>query len=337
MSAGADLLHACELCEHRCRVDRRVARGVCGLGTEARYYRAFVHHGEEPEIAPTVAVFVTGCSLRCAFCSDGAFVERPSAGTPVEPRGLARLVDGLAPGARTVSFVGGNPDESMVPLLAAVREMTSGLPVVWNSNLYLAPGPLETLVESVAIFVSDLKFGSDACAREVARAPRYLEVLHRNLDAVHHRRRLIVRHLLMPGHVDCCTLPVVDHVARRLPGATLHLMTQYEPLFAVWPLPAPLGRRPSADEIERALEHAATVGVGSLWIDGRPPGDASAAPAVERHLPARAGAPFESRIVVRADGRVVIEHAGEGLEEVGRAVGGEVAAASADGPRPTHP
>lgn len=320
------LLERCEICEHRCGVDRRVARGVCGLPTEARYYRAFVHHGEEPEISPTVAVFLTGCSFRCAFCSDGAFVERPGAGERLVPRELAALVDRLSPSARTVSFVGGNPDENMVPLLATVREMRSGLPVVWNSNLYLSPEPLEEVVEAAHVFVADLKFGNDACARELARAPRYLEVLHRNLASVHGRRRLIVRHLLMPGHLACCTLPVIEHVARHLPSATLNVLTQYEPLFAAFALPVAMARRITKDEIDGAVAAARSRGVASLWRDGRDPGEDGRAPR-EVALPRPSGVPFEARIVVRGDGRVVVEHAGEGLE------GLEALLAPADPPR----
>lgn len=338
----AGLLHRCEICEHRCGVDRRVERGVCGLGTDAFAYRVFLHHGEEAEIAPTVAVFVTGCSLRCAFCSDAPQVERPESGSLVVPRELARAVDGLASGARSVSFVGGNPDESMVPLLEAVEELRCGLPVVWNSNLYLAPGPLEEVIRRADVFVADLKFGNDACARVVARATGYGAVLARNLAAVHGRRRLIVRHLLMPGHAECCAEPVVRHVARVLPEATLNLMTQYEPRFATWPLSPALRRRPSAAELARVRGALLASGLASVWWDGRPEGSAPPPVAPVAEVGGAAGTPFESRVVVRGDGSVVVEHAGEGLEALrellsapGRGAGGASGAGAAVSSGPT--
>ena len=266
---GRRALAACELCEHRCGVDRFRELGVCLLPASARAYRVFLHHGEEPEISPTLAVFVTGCSFRCAYCSDAAFVARPDQGEAIEPAALAaRIDDGWRAGARSVSFVGGNPDENLPALLEVVDALEEPIPVVWNSNLFLTPEPLALLAPRVAVFVPDFKFGNDACARAIARADRYGEVLRRNLSYVHGKSRLIVRHLVMPGHVECCTRPVAEFIARELPAATLNVLTQFEPLFATWTLPRGLALRPVAAELAHALHVAAEAGVTSLWSDG---------------------------------------------------------------------
>jgi putative pyruvate formate lyase activating enzyme len=39
-------------------------------------------------------------------------------------------------------------------------------------------------------------------------------------------KRLVVRHLLMPGHGACCTVPVLHWLAAR-PGIEVSLLTQY--------------------------------------------------------------------------------------------------------------
>jgi putative pyruvate formate lyase activating enzyme len=39
-------------------------------------------------------------------------------------------------------------------------------------------------------------------------------------------KRVIVRHLLMPGHFECCTAPVLRWLAAH-PGLEVSLLTQY--------------------------------------------------------------------------------------------------------------
>src|SRR5271156_2081997 len=72
------LLAPCRLCALECNVDRtKGPAGACGLGSSVLRYLDFVHEGEEPEISPTHAILLAGCSYRCAYCSDWDHVEGP--------------------------------------------------------------------------------------------------------------------------------------------------------------------------------------------------------------------------------------------------------------------
>ena len=79
----------------------------------------------------------------------------------------------------------------------------------------------------VTTFVADFKFGNDACAQRVAGVPRYVEVVTRNLLAT--ADRLIVRHLLLPGHFECCYRPIVAWLAEHLPRAKFSLRDGFLP------------------------------------------------------------------------------------------------------------
>ena len=58
-------------------------------------------------------------------------------------------------------------------------------------------------------------------------------------------RRVIVRHLLMPGHFDCCTRPALEWLA-GLPGVEVSLLTQY---LAPAHVRGPLARELSQEEV----------------------------------------------------------------------------------------
>ena len=110
-------------------------------------------------------------------------------------------------------------------------EQTHDLPpIVWKSDFYGTDEAFDLLEGVVDTYVADFKFGNDQCARQIARVDRYLEVVTRNLLRACCQGRLIVRHLLLPGHFDCCYRPIVAlagrtssagelQSARRLPTA----------------------------------------------------------------------------------------------------------------------
>ena len=218
------MLAPCVLCERRCGVDRLAGRaGFCGLGPGLQVAACEMLYNEGPLVgAPTFCLFLRGCSLRCASC------YRPDelralgrAETPAAE--AASLLDAAADdGAESWHVLGGNPDESLPGLLAALALTSRSRPLAWNSALTLAPPALALLRGVVDVWVSDLKFGGDACAARLARVDGYSAATRRNLLALAGERHVVVRHMVSPGHLDCCTRPVRAWVAAHLPGRPLH-------------------------------------------------------------------------------------------------------------------
>ena len=258
------LLRACRLCPWDCGVDRLAGHpGFCGLGRDAFYSHEFLHFGEEPAIRPSHTIFLTGCSLRCVYCMTGDTVVRPRQGSRLEPSEMAARIERRAfEGGRSISFVGGNPDQNILPVLETLGACATDRPVVWNSNLYAAPMVMDLLDGVVDVHVADLKYGNDTCARQASGVPAYWDTVSANLRRAAADARLIVRHLLLPGHSDCCTTPVLQWLARELSGVPVNLMTHYRPDHLVKANGAkPLGRRLTAGEAEAAHELAVALGV----------------------------------------------------------------------------
>jgi putative pyruvate formate lyase activating enzyme len=59
---------------------------------------------------------------------------------------------------------------------------------------------------------------------------------------------MIIRHLLMPGHGECCFRPVVDWTAEHLPGARFQLHSGYVPCWRAGDDPA-MGRLNLGSEV----------------------------------------------------------------------------------------
>lgn len=244
----------CHLCERHCGVNRRRNElGLCGVGAESRYYSALVNYGEEPFLSPSYCVYFTGCEMRCVFCSAHEWVARPTLGEAVD---LEALAAGIGPEARSISFIGGNPSVNLHDILRLIDLARPTIPLCWNSNFYETPETLQTLFGIIDVFQADYKFGNQACANRLSRTPGYCGTVERNLRLARDHADLVIRHLLMPGHVECCLKPICRWVGEHCPDSVFFLMTGYVP----WGPAAGSGsfgdlrRRPTDDEISRAEE-----------------------------------------------------------------------------------
>ncbi len=257
----------CLLCEIRCGVDRMSdQRGPCGAGRQARVYNAFTHLGEEPELSPCLAVFLTGCNFRCAFCSDGAHVDDPDLGVALDPHAIAQRAVGL----KMVEFVGGLPDVNLLAVAECAEALPDDVGVAINTNGWFTPEALDAMAGWVDWLVADLKFGPGPCAQALAEISGYWPVLTRNLAlAAAGPFRLLVRHLLMPGHLRCCTRPALAWLAERLPDVRVNVMTGYRPLHRATLRADGLGRRlDRAPAVAEVLAWPETRRLKHLSIDG---------------------------------------------------------------------
>lgn len=223
--------HQCNLCEHRCGVDRTVPhRGSCKAGPIPNVFRQRVEYGDEREIAPSHLFYLSGCDLRCVFCINELNAFDPRRGQPLTKEFLAAAVDrGMREGARTLQWVGGEPTIHLPAILDAMADCPRLPRIVWKTDLHGTPEALTLLDGVVDLYLADFKFGNDACAARLAKVERYMAILQRNLLQVARQGDLIVRHLLLPGHVDCCLRPIVNWLAEHLPAVKFSLRDGYLP------------------------------------------------------------------------------------------------------------
>jgi putative pyruvate formate lyase activating enzyme len=231
----ADIAQACYrhcgLCEHRCGVNRIQGElGSCGANTEAKVFRHRVEYGEELELVPSHLFYLSGCDLRCCFCIGGEISEHPELGQPLNK---AFFTDAMAwgrkQGARNLQWVGGEPAIHLPAILDVMAEISNLPPIVWKSNFHATPKTFEMLSGVVDIYVADFKFGNDACALRLAGVSEYWNTVTRNLLIAAGQGDLIVRHLLLPGHFDCCCRPILAWMRERLPKAKINLRDGYLP------------------------------------------------------------------------------------------------------------
>lgn len=260
------LLACCVLCARRCEVNRNEGeKGFCGLGVEAVLAESFVHIGEEPPINPSHLFSLAGCALRCRFCQQSDILF-PSAvhGSALDPLAWR---DVQFERARSVSFVGGNPDESLAAILKFLDSAPEdfGLPVVWNSHAYSSPEAIALLDGVVDVYLPDLKYASEDCARRWSEIENYFPIAQRAITTmVEQNVPVIVRVLLLPGHLDCCHIPAFEFLASLPVKPLVSIRSQYSPDWRITPCDKNMAGRVPKEETQRAYSVARSLGLSPI-------------------------------------------------------------------------
>lgn len=253
----------CTLCEHRCGANRLAGeRGPCKAGATARVFRHRIEVGDELELVPSHCFYLSGCDLRCVFCIAELDAFDPSRGRDLGSDWFnAAVAWGKSRGARNIQWIGGEPTIHLPRILEVMSSCPDLPPVVWKSDFHMTVDALRMLDGVVSTYVADFKFGNDRCAKELCGIDGYVEILQRNLlAAAKQDARLIVRHLLLPGHEACCYQPIARWVRDHLPPGTFSLRDGYLPSWRASRfegLNAPL----SAAGYSAAQDHAGRIGL----------------------------------------------------------------------------
>ncbi len=276
----------CELCPRRCGAHRgQGGRGACGCSAELRIARAALHYWEEPPIsgdAGSGAIFFSGCPLRCVFCQNHS-ISHEGTGESVSTARLARMMLELqGQGALNINLV--TPlhfAPHVVRAVAMAKEHGLTLPVVCNTSGYELPRMVRALGDLVDVWLTDFKYASSDLAGALSGAWDYPEVaaeaLCEMLAALKRRggrkiaddgsmlQGIVVRHLVLPGHVDdsCDVLDLVWELAGN--EVDLSVMNQYTPNERCRKKGGSLAHALDEDDYEIVLCHADELGFDQLW------------------------------------------------------------------------
>jgi putative pyruvate formate lyase activating enzyme len=227
------MLANCHFCAHHCGVNRlQSPAGLCHAGAETRFFSAQVEVSDELELIPTFAIALNGCDLRCDFCITGADSWNARTGAALNVMEMAAQAErALNRGARTVMVLGGEPTIHLHVALELVAALPDAARLVWKTNAHGSAAARELLEGMFDVWLADFKFGHDGCAQRLAKVPDYTRIVQENLLWANEHSELIVRHLLMPGHLDCCWKPVAAWLAENLPGVKVNLRSGFWPAW----------------------------------------------------------------------------------------------------------
>ncbi|MBI5253848.1 MAG: radical SAM protein [Euryarchaeota archaeon] len=261
------ILSACHFCERRCNADRTAGkRGFCNLDAGTYLSSEFLHLGEEACLVPSHTFFFIGCTFYCVFCQNWTISRHVEKGVAITGKQLAEIAKKrrIIEKGRNINLVGGEPTPNLHTIIDMLRCLDVNVPVVWNSNMYMSSETMKLLDGVVDVYLADFKYGNDACAERLSKVKNYWKIITRNHLLGREHAELLIRHLVLPNHVECCTRYVLEWIAENLGNdVRVNIMAQYRPEFEAYKIPE-INRGVTGAEMQRALAIANENGLTNL-------------------------------------------------------------------------
>lgn len=265
----------CRLCARNCGVDRTQNLGYCRSTSEMQIARAALHHWEEPPISGKCGsgtIFFSGCSLSCIFCQN-VEISRGKTGKKVSIDRLSEIMLELqSSGAHNINLV--TPTHYIPSIVESIRIAKGDglfIPIVYNTGSYDNPDSLKMLEGLIDIYLPDLKYYSRRTSSALSMAADYPDVARRAIAEMYRqvgpavidddqmmRRGMIVRILLLPGHVAEAKLSLKYLYETYGDNIYISLMNQYTPMEGMKP---PLDRPVTHEEYYQLLDYAEKLGI----------------------------------------------------------------------------
>ncbi len=286
MNYSMNQMTACRLCPRGCGVDRKNGQtGRCGVTASLKAARASLHMWEEPCISGkegSGTVFFSGCSLKCVYCQNRE-IALGHAGTRISEQRLADIFLELQERhANNINLVtAGHYIPQVITALDLARSQGLSVPIVYNSSGYETVEALRLLEGYIDIYLPDFKYMDAQLAERYSHAPDYPYVAQAAIAEMYRqagppefsetgmmKRGMIVRHLLLPGHVKNAKAVVQYLYETYEDNIYISLMDQYTPLDAdrVGRTDPLLTRRVTKREYNRLLEFVMHLGVTHAFI-----------------------------------------------------------------------
>jgi len=281
------ILQNCSLCPRECRVNRfEGGYGYCGTDAGLNIVTICIHRGEEPVISGESGicnVFFGGCNLHCIYCQNHEISQCTS--SEVNPDlnldlVLDKIIRILSKGISSVGFV--SPSHVVPQVKAIIHGLnTRGYkPVtVYNTNGYDKKEIIQSLSGLIDVYLPDYKYFSSVISSEYSDASDYPEIVLKAIKEMYYQKGstlsldekgrvengLLIRHLVLPGHVEE-SKKVLQSIAEELsPGVHLSLMSQYHPTAQVTSHQL-LNRSLYKSEYDSVVEEMERLGFRNGWI-----------------------------------------------------------------------
>ena len=237
----------CNLCPHKCGVNRLEEVGICKANHRALVSSYGPNLGEERVLVGqrgSGTIFFGYCNLSCVYCQNYE-ISVHGEGDIVSNETLAQIMLTLQNdyGCHNINLV--TPTHFVPNILEAIYlAAQSGLkiPIVYNCGGYECVETLRLLDGVINIYMPDFKYASAEFGQRYSKVPDYPKRAKEALKEMDKQvgglkvdsknsayRGLLIRHLMLPGGLED-TKEVLGFIKKELSSDVLvNLMNQYYP------------------------------------------------------------------------------------------------------------
>ena len=275
-----NILEKCTLCPRNCGINRYKNVGVCGANDKIKLAYYSLHQWEEPIISGnngSVTIFFSHCNLKCIFCQNKK-ISTGGYGKEISNEKLKEIMLKLQQqGAHNINLV--TPTHyvpQIVDCLHKIKNKELKIPVVYNTSSYENVETIDMLEGLVDIYLADLKYFDDSLGKKYSNCCNYFEYATKSIERMYKqvghfiiennfmKSGLIVRILILPGHVDDA-IKIIDYLYNKYKdNIIISIMNQYTALDVL--KFDNLNRKLSEEEYNTVINYACDLGIKYAFI-----------------------------------------------------------------------
>ena len=249
METNINLLKKCEICPHKCKIDRTKNQiGRCKSKDTVKIALASIHNFEEPCISGekgSGTVFFSNCNLSCDFCQNYE-ISQQGLGKEISIKRLAEIfLEQQSKETNNINLV--SPTSYAIQIIEAIKIAKSKglkIPIIYNTNGYENIETIKLLDGYIDVYLPDLKYAENDLAKKYSKIENYFEIATNAIKEMYKQVReneydenglikkgIIIRHLILPNHTEN-SKKVLKWINDNMPkNITVSVMAQYFPTY----------------------------------------------------------------------------------------------------------
>lgn len=242
-------LEKCNLCPHRCNVNRLKGEvGRCKMTADVKIALTNLHYYEEPCISGkngSGTVFFTGCNMSCKYCQNYK-ISQELKGDTISIDEVAncfiRLQEMNANNINLVTGVIYVPQ--IIEAISIAKKRGLKIPIIYNSSGYENVETIKLLEGYIDVYLPDLKYYYNELGEKLSNIKNYFETAISAIKEMYKQvgspyfndngliqKGLIIRHLVLPNHLMNSKM-VLKWISKNINRNVLvSIMSQYFPTY----------------------------------------------------------------------------------------------------------
>ena len=213
-------LEKCEICPHRCGVNRTKNEiGRCKSTDKIKIGLYSIHHFEEPCISGkhgSGTVFFSNCNLNCVYCQNYE-ISQQGKGKEISIEELANIfIEQQNRQAENINLV--TPTSYTLQIIEAIKiakKQGLKIPIIYNTNGYENIETLQLLEGYIDVYLPDLKYYDNEIGKKYSKVDNYFEIATKAIQEMYRQvgsptfndkgmiqKGVMIRHLVLPNNID---------------------------------------------------------------------------------------------------------------------------------------
>lgn len=276
-------LERCEICPHRCKVDRTNNQiGRCKSKNTVKIAKFSIHKFEEPCISGkngSGTVFFSNCNLSCEFCQNYE-ISQKGYGKEITIEELADIfIKQQENKVNNINLV--SPTSYAIQIIEAIKiakKKGLNIPIIYNTNGYENISTIKLLKGYIDVYLPDLKYAENDLGKRYSKVENYFEIASSAIKEMYNqvgkiefdeegliKKGVIIRHLILPNHIEN-SKKVLSWINSNLPkDIFVSIMAQYFPTYNAKKI-KDLNRKITKNEYKRIEEFLYSLDIENGYI-----------------------------------------------------------------------